>query len=242
MGPFGRGLVEVTLAGMELGICTVYFSYISTNLGATVRHGYDDEAGHRKLMLMLFPVLAAFGLVTRMRVLAAMSSAGNVLMIVALGIVWYYLSLHLHDDGPQRGIVAPDAAEMHKMLLTVATIMYSFEGVGAVLPIENAMAAPDKVGGVLWVSFTSFFLVYALMGILGALAFDFEDPGLDPDDRGSITAVLAHFYNTGIDAKIGKAVNTLLAITVAMTYDLRHQPRPPASFLPTLCTSVPCAH
>mmetsp|Transcript_31787 Transcript_31787/g.83278 ORF Transcript_31787/g.83278 Transcript_31787/m.83278 type:complete len:616 (+) Transcript_31787:264-2111(+) len=221
LGPAGRVVVEVSLTGMELGICTVYFSYISTNLGTVLGGEWNDDAGHRRLMLLLLPVLAAFGLITRMSVVAAMSTAANVLMAAALLIVWFYLSFHVEQHGPEKGTVAPQAGEMHKLLLTLATIIYSFEGCGAVLPIENAMETPRHFGAVLWLSFATFFTVYALMGILGAMAFDYDTPGLLPDDRGSVSAVIAFFYSSGVHQTVGKVLNGLLAVTVAMTYPIQ---------------------
>jgi proton-coupled amino acid transporter len=218
MGNFGRVIVEVSLTGMELGICTVYFNYIATNIGASLGGEYNTDAGHRRIMLMLLPILALFGLITRMSVVAKMSAVANVIMAAALIIVWFYLSERVVEHGPEHGTFAPEANEIHKLLLTLATIIYSFEGCGAVLPIENSMASPQKFHNVLWVSFATFFFVYTLMGVLGALAFDFEVAGMVKDDRGSVSAVIAFYYQSGADATVGKVLNLLLAVTVAMTY------------------------
>jgi len=55
------------------------------------------------------------------------------------------------------------------------------------------------------------------MGMVGALAFDYENPLLHPDDRGSISAVIAFYYHSGANRDVSKVLNGLLAAAVAMT-------------------------
>eukprot|EP00038_Savillea_parva_P004272 m.135887 g.135887 ORF g.135887 m.135887 type:complete len:662 (+) comp11425_c0_seq1:135-2120(+) len=221
LGSSGRAFVEVSLTGMELGICTVYFSYISTNLGAAIGPAYTSDNGHRQLMVYLLPVLVLFGLITRMRIVAAMSSAANVLMAGALLIVWFYLTYHMASHGPERHDFGPRSGESHQILLTLATIIYSFEGCGAVLPIENAMRKPERFLPVLNGSFGVFFVVYLIMGVLGALAFDYHASGMDSSNRGSVSAVISYYFPTGDMAVLSQVLNGLLAVTVAMTYPIQ---------------------
>lgn len=50
-GRWGQFLVEVALVVMELGICTVYFEFIATNLGTVI--GWTEPTQQRLLMLCL---------------------------------------------------------------------------------------------------------------------------------------------------------------------------------------------
>lgn len=156
-----------------------------------------------------------------MRAVAWLSSAANGVMATALLIVWVYLSMSIGQHGAQQGAWVPPPTSGHhaheQWLLTLATIIYSFEGCGAVLPLENAVKAPDTFGCVLVIAFSTFFAVYCIMGVLGALAFDYGDPLLSAGDRGSISAVIAFYYNEGVDRDVSKVLNALLAIAVAMT-------------------------
>jgi len=173
LGRRGRALVEVSLMGMELGICTVYFSYISTNLGAVVE-GFDNTNGRRTLTLALLPVLGLLGQITCMKAVALLSSCANVAMAAALIIVWYYLCLSVAQHGIQRGAWGtPPVSENGgqgeesdkvdlQWLLTLATIIYSFEGCGAVIPLENASKEPKKFGLVLGAYANVFFIVQML--------------------------------------------------------------------------------
>jgi proton-coupled amino acid transporter len=169
LGRRGRALVEVSLMGMELGICTVYFSYISTNLGAVVE-GFDNTNGRRTLTLALLPVLGLLGQITSMKAVALLSSCANVAMAAALIIVWYYLCLSVAQHGIQRGAWGThngwQEEESDKVdlqwLLTLATIIYSFEGCGAVIPLENASKEPKKFGLVLGAYANVFFNVQML--------------------------------------------------------------------------------
>ena len=58
-GRAGHAAVECVLVALELGICTVYFVFLSTNLGIVLGDGAATVRGHRLLMAALFAPLAA---------------------------------------------------------------------------------------------------------------------------------------------------------------------------------------
>ena len=102
----------------------------------------------------------------------------------------------------------------------MATIIYSFEGCGAILPTENSMQNPENFYKVCTYCFATYLVVYASVGGLGVSSFRFEEV-VPADNRGSISAVIAYFYTSGADKDVVKALNALLAIAVAITYPLQ---------------------
>lgn len=235
-GKWGRRLVETSLVCMELGICTVYFSYCATNLAAaflhttpanansTALHRDDDAESSRRLkllMLGLYPVLAGLAMIREMKTLALLSGLANAFMAVGLVIIYYYLIDHEVDEktiGSTDDEIPPDNGK--HLLLTLATIIYSFEGCGAILPTENSMQKPENFYKICTYCFATYLVVYASVGGLGVSSFRFDEV-VPADDRGSISAVIAYFYTSGADKDVVKALNALLAIAVAMTYPLQ---------------------
>lgn len=57
--------------------------------------------------------------------------------------------------------------------LFLATVVYSFEGCGALLPIENALETPSNFRKICVAGFCTFFVCYTAIGLLGYAAFPF---------------------------------------------------------------------
>eukprot|EP00040_Diaphanoeca_grandis_P022848 m.123457 g.123457 ORF g.123457 m.123457 type:complete len:495 (+) comp28990_c0_seq1:349-1833(+) len=218
-GRIGRFVVEFALVSMEFGICTVYFGYCSTNLGSAFN--MSDLASRRILMLLLFPVLGGLAMIRQMRTLAMLSGVANVFMLIGMSIIIFYLIDKVSTDGPLS--TADDPVPFHsdtKLMYTIATIIYSFEGVGCMLPIENSMAKPHEFYKVLTIAFATYLAMYMLIGGLGATTFNMTavEP---PDDRGSVSTVISFYYNDGADKQVVRVLNVLLSIAVAMTYPVQ---------------------
>lgn len=65
-----------------------------------------------------------------------------------------------------------------KLPLFLGVVIYSFEGCGAILPNENALANPAEFGTLCTAVFATFFMIYLLVGSVGFLSFEFDDPSL----------------------------------------------------------------
>jgi amino acid permease len=97
IGRIGALLVEILLVSMELGICTVYFECISTNLFAIYPrapremeedYSHDEKDAEvevvqfKQLMVCCaFPVMMVLSWIRNMRSLAPLSAVANVLMV-----------------------------------------------------------------------------------------------------------------------------------------------------------------
>ena len=90
-------------------------------------------------------------------------------------------------QGSTEDEVPPDDGK--HVMLTVATIIYSFEGCGAILPTESSMQNPDNFYKVCTYCFATYLVVYATIGGLGVSSFRFDEV-LPADDRGSISVHL----------------------------------------------------
>jgi amino acid permease len=134
-GRWGQFLVEVALVVMELGICTVYFEFIATNLGTVI--GWTRPTQQRLLMLCLYPILTLLSQIRHMSRLAPFSLLANFLMLVSVGMAISFCVYHLVEEKEVAGDL--NVYETAHLPLFLGTVVYSFEGCGALLPVENAL-------------------------------------------------------------------------------------------------------
>lgn len=223
----------------------VYFEFISTNVGAVI--GDTSEKQRRILMALLIPVLGSLALIRNMKTLAPLSAIANISMATGLAVIVYFSIYHMvslpsaeRGNGTHHGNhsqnhtlrppgIAPEARSMAipdggaKLPLFIGVVIYSFEGCGAILPIENVLAKPEQFGSLCTAVFATFFSIYLLIGSVGFLSFEFDDPTLKENDKGSISAVISHYYaeTPGKDGAVLDIVNILLAFAVALTYPVQ---------------------
>ena len=88
-----RSAVEAALVLMELGICTVYFEFISTNVAAVV--GDSSVKQRQIIMAMLIPVLGGLALIRNMKTLAPLSGIANGAMATGLAVIVYFSVYHM---------------------------------------------------------------------------------------------------------------------------------------------------
>jgi amino acid permease len=256
-GKYGRATVEVLLVFMELGICTVYFEFISTNLAVVLPPMIEDDdpllegdeggdaADRRLLMMLIFPFLTMLAWIRHMKQLAPFSMAANVFMFFGIIIVLGFAFHNVSERGWAQGL---PASKIDTVPLFYGTVIYSFEGCGAVLPVENSMRDPGES----WVA------------IVAALLFSISSQSPHPRSlhpipalanalflaaqfRGVVNWAFCTFYiffmsvglfcylsfssitSSSITAAIGtyyqgtlvKAVNLLVAVAVGLTYPVQ---------------------
>jgi proton-coupled amino acid transporter len=215
IGPAGKYVVEVMLVLMELGICTVYFEFFAQNVQSITAdpwfHGMSPIVFKKLLALIIFPVYAGLSYIRHMRQLAPLSTIANFCMGIALSMVLGFAFSHISSDG-----IVPNlpAAKLGSLPLFFGTVIYSFEGCGAVLPVENSMRNPDECPKVLRWTFVTFYFFYMSVGLSCYLSYD-------KIDKGSITAVLEEYYTTGASHYIVITVNMLATLAVVFTYPIQ---------------------
>jgi proton-coupled amino acid transporter len=168
-GYAAKQLVNVNMFVAQLGFCCVYFVFMADNL----KQFFDEtseihisQAGW--IALLLIPIL---GLCTirHLKVLAPLALMANIVYIVAISIVFGYIFTHLNPTN-----TVPAVGDWRDLPLFFGTVMFAFEGIAVVLPIENQMDVPQHFissNGVLNTACLLVLAVYSAMGFYGYLAF-----------------------------------------------------------------------
>ncbi|KAH7731302.1 Protein T27A1.5 a [Aphelenchoides avenae] len=178
--PYGytaKQLVNGNMFIAQLGFCCVYFVFMADNL---------KQAGW--IALLLVPTLALCT-IRQLKVLAPLALMANIVYIIAVSIVIIYLISDLHPVDSVRAF-----GDWKDLPLFFGTVIFAFEGIAVILPIENQMDQPQHFisrNGVLNTACALVLAVYCTTGFYGYLAF-----GDDVKDTVTLNLPATTFYQT----------------------------------------------
>ncbi|XP_058063774.1 proton-coupled amino acid transporter 1-like [Anopheles bellator] len=160
--------VNVFICLTQLGLCCVYFVFISSN----VKQLYDYYGVvfdvHWHMLIILLP-MALPALITNLKYLAWFMTVGNTCMVLGIGITYYYT---VQDLPPVSASTRALVGSWRTLPLYFGTAIFAFEGIALVLPLKSAMRNPANFSrpfGVLNVGMTVVTMLFATTGFLGYL-------------------------------------------------------------------------
>jgi len=167
-GYFFKQLVNINVFIAQLGFCCVYFVFMADNM----QDFFAVNAGiHMSkavwMIILLIPVMAICS-IRQLSSLAPFAFAANMIYLTAVGIVIYYFLTHLQ---PTSNVTKFGSLE--DLPLFFGTVMFAFEGVSVVMPLENRMEKPQffiSWNGVLNSSCLVVLAVFAIIGFYGYLS------------------------------------------------------------------------
>jgi proton-coupled amino acid transporter len=195
-GPRGRKFVDVSLVASQLGFCLVYVNYIAENLHMVIGAltNCRVEVPVNLLILLQLPFFVGLSWVRQLKFFVATNTAANIFILAGLSYIvcycFYKLDLegpagkHEGDDGPGENSIAADGIFMLKpstFPLFVGSSIYTFEGIGLVLPLFS-VASPalrPHYKGVLKSTVYGLLAIYIFIGSIGYVAFgDAVEPAI----------------------------------------------------------------
>ncbi|PAV90411.1 hypothetical protein WR25_17050 isoform C [Diploscapter pachys] len=188
-GYFWKQMVNFNMFTAQLGFCCVYFVFMADNL----KQFFDQTSWIRIsqagwIALLLVPI-CALCTIRELKQLAPLAGVANVVYLIALAIVMQNL---LSTSVPSWSL--PAVGELRNLPLFFGTVMFAFEGVAVVLPIENQMSDPIHFitrSGVLNTSCFLVLIAYMTVGFFGYLRF-----GNDVLDTITLNLPQTNFYQT----------------------------------------------
>ncbi|XP_032223258.1 proton-coupled amino acid transporter 4 isoform X2 [Nematostella vectensis] len=182
-GYIGRVVVNVFLCITQLGFCCVYFIFVADN----VKQALDEVVNLDPkiwIVILLVPVIL-LSYIHSLRVLSVLSTMANICCLIGLVITFQYLGRNVHNPK-----LLPEFDGWAALPLFFGMVVFTFEGIGVVLPLENQMARPQHFRLVLNVGMGIILAIFYLMGVLGYLA-------CEQKCEGSITLNLPNTPCTG---------------------------------------------
>ncbi|KAK6101228.1 Transmembrane amino acid transporter family protein [Brugia pahangi] len=167
-GYFFKQLLNINMFCAQLGFCCVYFVFMADNVQSffdmnTIIHMPRSVW----MVLLLIPILSICS-IRHLNKLAPFALLANCLYLSAVFILLYFFFTHLK---PSSGF--PAIGQIENIPLYFGTVLFAFEGVAVILPVESRMSQPQlfiKWNGVLNCSCLVVMIIFAMMGFYGYLA------------------------------------------------------------------------
>lgn len=166
---WARTVVNVFLVVTQLGFCSIYLVLGSSTI-VEVFHLPDS---YRRIVIFLLTVPAIFfSFIRSLERLAYISFLANLLCFFGLISILQYCARHLHDPAEYPYFAGPK-----ELPLCMAMIVFSYEGIGCILPLENEMRKPEDFTWVVNLGMGMVTTMFLAMSILGYIAFGDEIQG-----------------------------------------------------------------
>jgi proton-coupled amino acid transporter len=226
-----QSYVAACICTQQLAICTVYISFIGENLLAVLEFFdiYLIESHFAKMTVAL-PMVLTLSFLPSLKKLAPVMVAGLVLLLVGFASLAVIGGLKWEDRPEHAPEIYPPKAP-----LAVASILFSYEGICLVLPVESAMKEPKNFRRAFEYAMVAVATVMALVACLSTAVFG-------DVTNGSITAFLLKIYKHDPSVKLWLMVsNTAVSLSILHSYPL--QLVPAAEILGPWMTKMnaPCA-
>ncbi|XP_052499507.1 proton-coupled amino acid transporter 3 [Budorcas taxicolor] len=213
---WGRYTVSFLLIITQLGFCSVYFMFMADSLQQMVEeaHVTSKTCEPRKIlvltpnvdirfyMLTILPFLILLVFIQNLRVLSIFSTLANITTLGSMALIFQYIMQEIPDP---RNL--PLMASWKTFLLFFGTAIFTFEGVGMVLPLKNQMKYPQQFSFVLYLGMSLVIVLYICLGTLGYMKFG-------SNTQASITLNLPNCW-------LYQSVKLMYSIGIFFTYALQ---------------------
>ncbi|XP_067626431.1 proton-coupled amino acid transporter-like protein CG1139 isoform X2 [Eurosta solidaginis] len=203
---FAKNFVDCGLMGTYYAANCVYIVFIATSFHDVINYDFELDWDVRiYIVLAMIPCLF-IGQIRTLKLLVPFSAIANVLIVITFGIVLYYLF-----SGPMVFSDKPLLAKPAQIPLYFATVIFAMEGIGSVMPVENAMVKPQQFlgcPGVLNIAMITVIGLYTVIGFFGYVHYG-------DAVRGSITLNLEEGDPLADTAKL------MMAVAILFTFGLQ---------------------
>ncbi|TGZ75397.1 hypothetical protein CRM22_000400 [Opisthorchis felineus] len=178
--------VNVFLIVTQIGFSCVYTLFITDNLRYFLHAFFPDlYLNFYVIALIVCVCLIPMSLWSSMRVLAYLSAVANLATLIGAVLIFVYLL----SSGLLPFTTLPVYTNPRGVLIGFSIVMFAFEGISLVLPIQSKMAHPEfylHPFGVLSVGMTIIISLNAAFGFFGYLKFGEKA-------EGTITLNIPHY-------------------------------------------------
>ncbi|KAI5358805.1 putative amino acid transporter, transmembrane domain-containing protein [Septoria linicola] len=170
-GAYFRNLINFSLVISQIGFSSAYIVFVAENLRAFVlaitRCKTDIDVGFMILMQMI--IFLPMSLYRNINHIQKMALLADAFILLGLCYVYYYdVATIVHQGG-----VGPGIAQFNPeyWTLLIGTAIFTFEGVGLVIPIQSGMAEPKKFPKVMGTVMLIVTVVFISAGALSYAAY-----------------------------------------------------------------------
>ncbi|SAM05804.1 hypothetical protein [Absidia glauca] len=198
-----RFLVLFFIIISQIGFVSSYFIFVSGNFYSVANVLSNCRNQIQEKYYIWFPliILVPLSLIRHIARLSFCAILADVLILFGLVVIIYFTSDQLHNVGVGPNVAAVNSVNFGMM---IGTATFSFEGIGLLIPIVEAMENPKKFPLVTTVGLIIVTLIYILIGTLSYLAYGDQ-----------IQAAV--IYNFPPDSRLNISVELLYSLAVILT-------------------------
>ncbi|QIW99428.1 hypothetical protein AMS68_004946 [Peltaster fructicola] len=166
VGKYFRTIILSSIALSQLGFVCAGIIFTAENLESFLRavyRGDDLPLGTEALILLQFIVLIPLSLIRNISKLGPAALLADVFILIGLVYIWQYdiVSLTQHGINESVTLFNPNA-----FTLTIGSAIFTFEGIGLILPIQSSMKEPQKFERLLYLVMAIITVIFTSVGIL----------------------------------------------------------------------------
>ena len=144
--------------------------------------------------------------VRKIETLAATHVFADAMILITICTLWVYAGIRIADKGFADDVPAVNS---HSFLDAIGSMVYSYEGVGVILPVYEVTKNPEKMPKILGWVLTTVLIVYIAFGMLLLMVY-----GSALKDSPIITETITHLEPAG------KIDYVILVIKICFSFNL----------------------
>jgi len=205
-GKWMRGIILTSIVISQIGFVAAYMVFTSENLQAVILAVSDCKSNIPVKWLILLQVLVflPFSLLRDIEKLSFTALIADAFILLGLAYLLYYDILTLSTNGLSDIILF----NRNDWTLFIGTAIFTFEGIGLIIPIQESMKNPKKFPGVMLAVMIIISVVFIGMGAISYAAY------------GSKTETVV-LLNMPQDNKMVNSVQFLYSIAIMLSIPLQ---------------------
>ncbi|KAK2048830.1 transmembrane amino acid transporter [Colletotrichum somersetense] len=205
-GKWMRGIILTSIVISQIGFVAAYMVFTSENLQAVILAVSDCKSNIPVKWLILLQVLVflPFSLLRDIEKLSFTALIADAFILLGLAYLLYYDILTLSTNGLSDIILF----NRNDWTLFIGTAIFTFEGIGLIIPIQESMKNPKKFPGVMLAVMIIISVVFIGMGAVSYAAY------------GSKTETVV-LLNMPQDNKMVNSVQFLYSIAIMLSIPLQ---------------------
>jgi solute carrier family 36 (proton-coupled amino acid transporter) len=168
-GKWFRTIILSSIVLSQIGFVAAYIVFTSENLQAFIRavSNCKTSISIPWLILMQMVIFLPFSLLRDVGKLGFTALIADAFILIGLAYLLYYDILTLSDEGLSDIIMF----NPKDWTLFIGTAIFTFEGIGLIIPIQESMRHPEKFPKVLFVVMVIITVIFTVMGAVSYAAY-----------------------------------------------------------------------
>ncbi|KAL8760618.1 MAG: hypothetical protein Q9184_003208 [Pyrenodesmia sp. 2 TL-2023] len=173
-GPKLRSLILASITLSQIGFVCSGIIFIAENLRSflnAVSPGPTVAIGTKALIAMQLVVLIPLSLIRDISRLGPAALLADVFIFIGLFYIWYYDVSTIATSGIHPSVQLFNPRDF---TLTIGSAIFTFEGIGLILPIQSSMADPGMFPRLLYIVMVIITIIFTSVGALCYATFGYQ--------------------------------------------------------------------